>query len=321
MTTPKLLTVFGATGNQGGSVIEHILAHPVLSKEYTLRGVTRSTTSDKAKALTQKGVEMVSGDLNDYDSVSKAVAGSHTVFAVTNYWENPPSKEREVSQGKRIADASKEHNIKQLIFSNLPNVAALSNGKYPNVHHFDGKAEIGAYIASLSIPHVNIIAGVFYQNLLTMLRKNPEGEGYIFAQPLPSTTGYPWFNPSRDTGAYVAGALLQPEIFRVSDPVNIAEAAGFWSGEDVVRVFKEVTGKEAAYVQLEESVFVGFLPTKELGQEMLENMFLVRDYGYYGPTVEASYKAVEDGIQRFFEPKGERPQRLEQWFRENKDKF
>ncbi|KAF3916336.1 hypothetical protein ABW21_db0204869 [Orbilia brochopaga] len=313
MSTPKLLTVFGSTGNQGGSVIDHVLAHPVLSKEYSLRGVTRNTSSDKAKALSQKGVEMVSGDLNDYDST--LIKGSNID------WENPPSKNREVSQGKRIADAAKEHNVKQFIFSNLPHVSSLSGGKYPNVHHFDGKAEIGYYIASLGIPHVNIIPGMFLSNLHNMLRKNPGGEGYIFAQPLPSSTAYPWFNPSRDTGAFVAGALLQPEIFRTSDPVNIAEAAGFWSGDDVVRIFTEVTGQQANYVQLEEPVFVGFLPTKELGQEMLENMLLVRDYGYFGPTVEGAKKAVEEDIKKFYEPKDKQPQGLEEYIKEHKDKF
>lgn len=55
----KLLTVFGATGNQGGSVIQAILADPALSKEYKVRGITRDVSKESAKRLASQGVEMV----------------------------------------------------------------------------------------------------------------------------------------------------------------------------------------------------------------------------------------------------------------------
>ena len=55
----KLLVVFGATGNQGGSVIESVLADPRAAKEYKIRGITRDPSKANAKALEAKGVEMV----------------------------------------------------------------------------------------------------------------------------------------------------------------------------------------------------------------------------------------------------------------------
>lgn len=55
----KLITVFGATGNQGGSVIEAILADSELSKEFKIRGITRDTTKKSAQDLAKKGVEVV----------------------------------------------------------------------------------------------------------------------------------------------------------------------------------------------------------------------------------------------------------------------
>lgn len=54
----KLLTVFGATGNQGGSVIRAVLADPILSKQFTLRGITRDAFKPAAKELVAKGVEI-----------------------------------------------------------------------------------------------------------------------------------------------------------------------------------------------------------------------------------------------------------------------
>ena len=55
----KVITVFGATGNQGGSVIKSILADPVLSKDFKVRGVTRNVTKESATNLESLGVEMV----------------------------------------------------------------------------------------------------------------------------------------------------------------------------------------------------------------------------------------------------------------------
>jgi uncharacterized protein YbjT (DUF2867 family) len=55
----KLLTVFGATGNQGGSIIKAVLTDTALSKEFKIRAITRDTSKPAAKALADKGVELV----------------------------------------------------------------------------------------------------------------------------------------------------------------------------------------------------------------------------------------------------------------------
>ena len=55
----KILTVFGATGQQGGSLLEYLLKRPDILKIYKLRGVTRDLEKDAAVALKQKNVEMV----------------------------------------------------------------------------------------------------------------------------------------------------------------------------------------------------------------------------------------------------------------------
>lgn len=56
----KVITVFGATGNQGGSVIKSILADAALCKEFKIRGITRDVSKPAAQALVKQGVEMKS---------------------------------------------------------------------------------------------------------------------------------------------------------------------------------------------------------------------------------------------------------------------
>ena len=55
----KIITVFGATGKQGGSVVRAILADPILSKEFKVRAVTRDTGKPAAKDLAAKGAVVV----------------------------------------------------------------------------------------------------------------------------------------------------------------------------------------------------------------------------------------------------------------------
>lgn len=59
MADKKLFTVFGATGQQGGALVQYILAHPRFSKIYKLRGVTRDANKPSAKALINQDVEVV----------------------------------------------------------------------------------------------------------------------------------------------------------------------------------------------------------------------------------------------------------------------
>lgn len=80
----KLLTVFGATGAQGGSLINFVLQHPKLSKDNRLRGITRDVSKPAATDLQARGVEVVKADMSDPSSLEKAVAGSYAVFAMTN---------------------------------------------------------------------------------------------------------------------------------------------------------------------------------------------------------------------------------------------
>jgi uncharacterized protein YbjT (DUF2867 family) len=55
----KLLAVFGATGQQGGALIDYILNKEDLSKLFALRGITRDVSKPAARALEKRGVEMI----------------------------------------------------------------------------------------------------------------------------------------------------------------------------------------------------------------------------------------------------------------------
>ena len=59
MAAKKIITVFGSTGNQGGSVVKTFLSDLKLKDTWAVRGVTRNVNSESAKKLANQGVEMV----------------------------------------------------------------------------------------------------------------------------------------------------------------------------------------------------------------------------------------------------------------------
>lgn len=116
MAQKKVLVVFGATGNQGGSVIKSILGDPKTANRFKIRGITRDTSSSKAKALEAKGVETAAADINSREQIAAVLQGAYAVFAVTNYWEKMDAQ-LEFQQGKNIADAAKVLKAGQIVGS------------------------------------------------------------------------------------------------------------------------------------------------------------------------------------------------------------
>jgi NmrA-like family len=157
-----LLVVLGATGTQGGSVVSHFLSQE--PQPYRLRGITRDPDSAASKALIEKGVEMVAGNLDDPPSLLQAFREANTIFSVTDYWrsfsdtehrakaaaasKSMPlySYEYEMQQGKNVFDAAaKTDSLDRLVFSSLSNASKWSRGRYTHVYHFDSKAHAEEY--------------------------------------------------------------------------------------------------------------------------------------------------------------------------------
>lgn len=65
---PKILAVTGATGSQGGGIVNIMRSVP----GWKVRALTRNPSSDAARRLTEDGVEVVKADFDDKDSLRKA---------------------------------------------------------------------------------------------------------------------------------------------------------------------------------------------------------------------------------------------------------
>jgi uncharacterized protein YbjT (DUF2867 family) len=169
MADKKIIAVLGATGSQGGGLCRAILDDP--DGGFACRAITRDPSKDKAKELASKGAELVAADLDDVDSLKKAFAGAHGIYAVTNFWEHF-SGEKEKEQAKNIAEAAKAAGVKHVIWSTLEDTRTLMAAddermpmlqeKY-RVPHFDAKAEADAFFSGL--PLTRLVTSFYWDNL------------------------------------------------------------------------------------------------------------------------------------------------------------
>ncbi len=186
----KVIAVVGSTGVQGGGLCRAILADP--SGGFSVRAITRDPNKDKAKALAAAGAEVVKADLDDVESLKKAFAGAHGVYAVTNFWEHF-SAEKEKAQAKNIAEAAKAAGVKHVIWSTLEDTRkfmAADDKRMPflqekyRVPHFDAKAEANAYFAGL--PATMLVTSFYWDNLFMfgLAPKKGDSGNYEWAFPM-----------------------------------------------------------------------------------------------------------------------------------------
>jgi uncharacterized protein YbjT (DUF2867 family) len=275
----KLLTILGATGNQGCSVANYVVTDPVLSKEYSIRAVTRDTQKPAAKALAAKGIEVVQGDLDDIETIKAAFKGAHTVFAVTVTIYDEQLKAREVRQGKALADAAVEAGVEYLIWSTLSSPTLESKGKYNKVESFDSKYEVEEYIRSLPIKSSFFAPSSFMRNYAGMMAPHPVGDGtFAISNVIRPDTKLPHIDIEGDTGKYIGAILAEPDKF---EKKVLSAATDFWSLEDAAQILTHLTGKTVKYKQIPVDVYKGFLPPH--GAECIPEMMLYcEDIGYYG---------------------------------------
>lgn len=108
----RTVLVVGATGNQGGAVVDHLLD---ADDPYAVRGLTRDPDSDAARILADRGVEVVRGDLEERASLGAAVDGADAAFVVTNYWAAGYDGQRR--QCENVADALADADVEHVVFT------------------------------------------------------------------------------------------------------------------------------------------------------------------------------------------------------------
>lgn len=255
---PKILVVIGATGVQGGSVVRALLQQ----NTYKIRAITRNPASEKARALSTLGVELVTADLNNKQSFLAAFIGATAIFAVTNFYDTfgaddaTTCMDKEYIQGTNMARAaSQTPTLEHYIWSTLPDPALISCEQKWLVPHFTGKGRVDEFIKKdpsllskttfLWVVYYgsNFQYPIFTPSLLKTTSK------YIHFMPCaPDTPISSVGVPERNVGVLARVILAQPQLTLggkyVYGKVDVLTTGDF------LKLWEDVTGKNAAYVQV-----------------------------------------------------------------------
>ncbi|KAL1729649.1 hypothetical protein EV714DRAFT_212619 [Schizophyllum commune] len=145
----RIATVFVATGLQGDSVVNALLSDGT----FTPRAVTTDASSDDAKALADRGCEVLEAKFDDKDAIERAVTGAECVFLVS------------ASLTACVVEACERTGVKFIVFSTLPGLRDVSRGKYTRVPEFEDKAAVQKYLETSPIPCASISPGSFMENV------------------------------------------------------------------------------------------------------------------------------------------------------------
>lgn len=273
MSVKKIITVFGATGAQGGGLVRAILNDP--NNEFSVRAVTRDASSDKAKALAALGAEVVVADLAHPAAVAKAMEGAYGAYCVTFFWAHF-SPEQESAEARTMAEAAKAAGVKHVIWSTLEDTRKwipIEDKRMPtlmdkySVPHFDSKGESDHFFTDAGVPTTFLLTTFYWDNLIYFgmgPKKGADGNLYItFPMGDKRLSGI----SAEDIGKCAYG------IFK-KGPALIGKTVGI-AGEhitcaDMATALTKALGQEVKYNMVSPEVFRSFgFP----GAEDLGNMF------------------------------------------------
>src|SRR6266700_2070954 len=196
----KLIAVIGATGHQGGGVVRALQARG----QFKVRALTRNP--DQNRELAE---EVVEADVDKPETLKPAFEGAHGVFLVSNFWAYGGADE--LKQATAAVRAAKDAGVKHFIWSTLPDVEAISGGKF-NVPHFTGKAKTDRVVKDGGFENYTfVIAPFYYQNLAGVLAPHKQADGSMaWALPLDPTRRVIHMGDINELGNIVAAAFAHP---------------------------------------------------------------------------------------------------------------
>ncbi|KAI1799149.1 NAD(P)-binding protein [Daldinia bambusicola] len=154
----KVLLITGATGKQGGAVINALL-NQVTSK-FTILAITRDVNSISAKSLAQKSpsIKLVQGNLDDVPSLFQEARKIHPqpiwgVYSVQISMGKGVTLESEVRQGKSLIDESIKAGVKHFVYSSVERGGDEESWDNPTpIPHFQSKHRIERHLRDATGP-------------------------------------------------------------------------------------------------------------------------------------------------------------------------
>ncbi|GAB7324027.1 hypothetical protein MBLNU13_g07422t1 [Cladosporium sp. NU13] len=242
MTTPRRLLISGATGKQGGALIDALLARP--SQPFELYAITRNKNSEASRLLAKQNVKLVEGNLDNVDALFAQVPSPiWGVFSVPVLDKGIKTEEK---QGKDLTRASVNAGVSHIIFTSTDRGGQDESENNPTeVPHFSSKYRIeqdikrAAAASNGQLTYTFLRPVAFFANLTD----NFIGKAFISIWRLNGLHRNLHMISTKDIGKVAAEAFLNAsdELYRNK---GISLAGDALTPNDAARIFKEETGQE-----------------------------------------------------------------------------
>lgn len=229
--------VMGATGRQGGAVVDELL-----SRGHVVRAMTRKPQGKKAQRLIGLGVEVVRGDYGDPVSLLAAMDELERAFFYSGFSRN------ELQESKNVIEAARQSGIRHLIYSSGA-AADPENGMTGSV-----KAQVELALRDSGVPFTVMRPVSFMENFRGRQKRTIE-QGVVDSR-APDRQVY--FIAIADIGFFVAEAFDRPDEW-LGRGENIA--GDQMTLTELTQTFGAVLGRDIEYVRKPlEEYLQGFPP-------------------------------------------------------------
>ncbi|MGW4735283.1 NmrA family NAD(P)-binding protein [Streptomyces shenzhenensis] len=269
-TDPRPVLVTGATGRQGGATARALLAAGV-----PVRALVRDPATDRAKAVEALGAELVTGDLDDLDSVTGAAEGARAVFSVQMPDLNGRGFEGEFAQAVHLIEGALAAGVPQFVHTSVSGAGqhtqspGWAEGRWAAMEpYYSTKTGIQDRVRTAGFEHWTLIKpGFFMENFLpSEAFLFPRGvAGGLVSLVKPAT--HLSLVAVDDIGTTAAAAVAAPERF---DGVELELAGDYLTMSDIAGILSRVLGTEltAPDMTLEEATAAG-MPAMGTGHELM----------------------------------------------------
>lgn len=229
--------VTGATGNQGGAVVNELLK----LANVEIYALTRNPNSAPARNLAKRNIKIIQGDLSKLETLNSIEEKFQFLFFVTDFWAG---KEREILFGKNIIESMK-NKCDFFIFSSTP------SSREEGVFSFsDSKYKIEQMLKASGMCYGILRPGLFmelFKNrkfappiILGMMMKNISSH-----KKLP-------FVSLEDIGKMVSLIVQNPSQYAYADMNLISE---YISLGEIVQLYRKIKGRRPIYFALPDFIF------------------------------------------------------------------
>ncbi|MFC6094644.1 NmrA family NAD(P)-binding protein [Saccharothrix sp. BKS2] len=241
---PAPVLVTGATGKQGGATVRALRAAGV-----PVRALVRDPATDRARSVEALGVDLVTGDLHDRGSVTRAAEGVRAVFSV----QMPAMTaagfdyEGEVAQGANLVAGARAAGVPQFVHTSVSGAGqhtgapGWAEGRWASMAPTLGaKSAVQDLVREAGFPRWTLLKpGFFMENFLPSAAfLFPRGvEGGLVSVVKPGTRLS--LVAVEDIGRAAAAAVAEPERF---DGVELELAGDHLSMAGIADVLSRVLG-------------------------------------------------------------------------------